>query len=118
MKEKERKIEEKNRLLNLIKITNEIKTSLEYPRKDIELLVLYHSRLREGFFEEMVENLLGENLLTKLERYGENSTYWKNSKPFVYEQNAEAKSKRPSLAWLRSKVKRYESETVKQISAR
>jgi hypothetical protein len=69
---------------------------------------------REGLVEEIFEDLLGEfnNLSLKLERYGENSIFWKGSEKFEYTKDSDAKSKRPSAAWLRSKVKCYESQAT------
>lgn len=84
-----------------------------YSEKDIDILIRYHRTLREGLFEEIMEDCLGERTLTtRLERYGQNSKFWKKSESFKYE-NSSTKSKRPSEAWLHTKVKCYESETLK-----
>ena len=113
MKEKIRKEIEKKRLIELIKATNAIKRQLEYPKKDISMIIQFHRSLRNPFFEEIVESLLGEydNILLKLERYGENSNFWSRNESYAYKAS-DAKSKRPSVAWLRSKVKFYESQTA------
>jgi hypothetical protein len=58
---------------------NLLKSSLrpDYPKKDIGTLIRYHKTLREGLFSEIVEDVLGERkLLTRLERYGEDSKFW------------------------------------------
>lgn len=105
MKEKDRK-----RLLAESKVL----MLKDYPKKDISFLKAVHMVQREGLVEEIFEHLLGEynNLLKKLERYGENTKFWEKSKSFIYSpKDSNAKSKRPSAAWLRSKVKFYESQT-------
>ena len=120
MKEKERKLIERERQLDLIKTAKQIQYDLTHPKKSIEFLVAYHSTLRNAFFEEIVENLLGEynNIHIKLERYGENSNYWSRNENVKEYEAFNAKSKRPSAAWLRAKVKCYESETINQNSTR
>lgn len=108
MKEKDRKRLEKEKFLEFTKATAEL---MQPPKKDISTLIRYHANLRQAFFEEIIESLLGEeSLLTKLERYGENSNFWKECKT-VYE-SSNAKSKGPSAAWLRAKVKFYESQAT------
>lgn len=110
MKEKERKVIEREKQLNLIKTVEEIKHNLTHPKKDISMLAAFHKMTRKGLTEEVFEDLLGErNLLIRLERYGENSTFWKRTEKFKYEASS-TESKRPSQAGLRSKVKCYEYE--------
>jgi hypothetical protein len=107
MREKERK-----RLLS--ESESKVIKLKDYPKKDISFLKAVHMVQREGLVEEIFEHLLGEynNLLKKLERYGENSKFWERSKSFIYAaKDSNAESKRPSEAWLRSKVKFYESQT-------
>lgn len=120
MKEKDRKVLEKKKLIEFTKAVHEIKNSIEYPKKDIGMLAQYHSKVREGFFSEIVESLLGEynNILIKLERYGENSNYWSRNEVRKEYKSTDSESKGPSIAWLRAKVKRYEFEATKQISTR
>lgn len=119
MKEKERKLIERNRLVEFTKTVNEIKLATEYPKKNIELLLAYHRRIRNPLVEEEFEIIMKENLLFKLENYGENSNFWSRNESFKgYDKGKNANSKRPSTAWLRAKVKCYESETAKQISTR
>lgn len=104
MKEKERKA------LALIEQQRIVKDQIKklYAPKDIGMLIAHFSSMRYGLFEEFIENLLNESLLSRLEKYGENSSFWKNE-TFTY-QNSNAKSERPSAAWLHAKVKRYEYE--------
>lgn len=85
----------------------------DYSRKAIDFIVNYLKTCREAFVEELFEDILGEynNLQLKLERYGENSTFWKRNEKFKYEASS-TESKRPSEAWLRSKVKCYEYEAI------
>jgi hypothetical protein len=48
-----------------------------YPKKDIDIIIRYHRTLREGLVEEIFEDLLNErHLLTRLERYGQDSKFW------------------------------------------
>lgn len=120
MKEKERKLIERERQLDLIRTAKQIQYDLAHPKKSIEFLVAYHKTTRNAFFEEIIESLLGEynNLLIKLERYGENSNYWSRNENVKEYESFNPESKRPSPAWLRTKVKRYEHETINQNSTR
>lgn len=111
MKEKDRKNLEKEKFLELTKATAKI---MQPAKKDIETLSRFHKTLREGLVEEIFEDILGErNLLTRLERYGENSKFRAADKEFKYSsKDSNAESKRPSAAWVRSKVQRYEHEAI------
>lgn len=100
------------------KIVGEIKPKVVEPaKKSIEFLVAFHKSQRPGLVSEVFDDILGEygNLPVKLERYGENSNFWKAEKEFKY---SNAKGKRPSAAWLRTKVKCYESQATKQNTER
>lgn len=111
MKEKDRKRLEIEKFLELTKATAEI---MQPPKKDIDTLIRYHASVRQGLVEEVFENMLGEynNITLKLERYGEGSKFWQRSEGFTYTKDSNAKSERPSPAWLRSKVKCYESQAT------
>jgi hypothetical protein len=103
-------------------VENKIEKPL-FPPKDIDLIIAFHRTLRNGNIEEIFESLCGEhnNLMWKLECYGENSLYWKNEaesiNSFQYKER-DAKSKAPSATWLHSKVKCYEHETLIQNTER
>lgn len=110
MKEKERKL----LLLNKDKEKiEELRSKLVPPKKDISMLKAFHALQRMPLVEEFIEDLLGEyhSLLIRLERYGETSKIREKS-IFTYSKNSSTESKRPSTAWLHSKVKRYESQTT------